>query len=160
MSYIKNTEEVVVTSLVKHGKLVFKDSEGIVHTWDYFGEELELPFKDVKYMAQRHKGFFKNYLVKVPDEVAKQLKLRDYLLDDKIDVDRLDNVFNMKPEKFRELLIGSSDGMQQLVVDTAVDKMKKDELDSLKILRIIKEVTGKDVELIYSTLVDRDLGEE
>lgn len=145
MAY-KNADIIEVKSLVKNSQLVFIDTDNITHIWEEYGDVLELTWRDLKKMATSHKRFFKDCWVRIPDDAAKQLKLKNYLLDSKIDLERIDTLFTMKPEKFEEFLIGSSDGVQDRVVDAAIEKLRKDELDSLKILRIIKNITGKDIE--------------
>lgn len=156
----KNNDTVTVVSLVKNGSLTFIDADSVVHIWEEFGEEIDLTFKDVKKMATRNKRFFSDCWVKIPDDVSKQLKIKNYLLDSKIDISRVDALFKLDPDKFSELLIGSSDGVQMLVVDAAVEKLRNEELDSMRILRIIKKVTGKDVETLAQIINDRESARE
>lgn len=152
----KMDDIVTVTSLVKNGTLVFIDVDGTVHEWEEFGDEIDLMFKDIRKMATRHKRFFKDCYVKVPDAAIEQLKIKDYLLDSSINVDELDALFELKPAQFKEKLIGSSDGIQRLVVDTAIEKLKNNELDSLKIMRIIHQITGQNVEELAKFIEDSE----
>jgi len=137
---------VTVISLIKNGKLSFKDTEGIVQRWAYYGAEVDLTFKDIRLMNAQHHRFFKDCWIKIPDDVAKQLKIKNYLENSKIKPDNIDNAFLLKPDDFYDALLGSTDGVQQLVVDTAIEKLRNEELDSMRILRIIKKITGKDIE--------------
>ena len=137
---------IPVISLVKNGGLTFVDFEGTPQRWEYYGDELDLTYKDLRLMKTRNKRFFEDCWVKIPDDAAKQLRIKDYLAGSKIRPETIDRAFNMKPEDFLDALMGSTDGVQKLVVDTAVEKLRNEELDSMRIMRIIKQITGQDIE--------------
>jgi hypothetical protein len=140
------TDIIPVISLVKNGGLTFIDYEKTEQRWEKYGDEIDLTYKDLRLMKSKYKRFFRDCWVKIPDDAADQLRLEDYLTNSKIRPETIDNAFLMKPDDFYDALIGSTDGIQKLVVDAAVEKLRNKELDSLRIMRIIKQVTKQDVE--------------
>jgi len=140
------TDIIPVISLVKNGGLTFIDYEKTEQRWEKYGDEIDLTYKDLRLMKSKYKRFFRDCWVKIPDDAADQLRLEDYLTNSKIRPETIDNAFLLKPDDFYDALIGSTDGVQKLVVDAAVEKLRSKELDSMRIMRIIKQVTKQDIE--------------
>jgi hypothetical protein len=137
---------ISVVSLVKNGGLTFIDFEGTQQRWEAYGDEVDLTYKDIRLMKTRNKRFFEDCWVKIPDDVATQLRIKDYLAGSKIRPENIDNAFLLKPDDFYDALLGSTDGVQKLVVDTAVEKLRNEDLYDMRIMRIIKKITNQDIE--------------
>lgn len=136
-------EEVVVVSLVKRGKLVFEDHEGIIYEWNEFKDENWMSIKALTHMRNRHKKFFTEPWVRVDDDVAEFLKIK---VDDSIDIDNLESLFNGSNENLEEKLTSASNGIRNIVVDAAIKKIENDELDSRQKIRIIENICKVELE--------------
>ena len=130
-------EEVPVISLVKRGNLIFEDHEGVIYEWQDFKDENWMTIKSLVHMRNRHKMFFSEPWVRVDDEVAEFLKIK---VDDTIDIENIDAFFNLDNDEFEEKLISASNGVRNIVVDTALIKIETGELDSRQKIRIIESV--------------------
>ena len=89
---------ISVISLVKNGGLSFIDFEGTLQRWEGYGDEVDLTYKDLRLMKTKNKRFFEDCWVKIPDDAAKQLRIKDYLAGSKIRPENIDNAFLLKPD--------------------------------------------------------------
>lgn len=136
-------EEVVVISLVKRGKLIFVDHEGIVYEWNEFKDENWMSIKALTHMRNRHKKFFSEPWVRVDDDVAEFLKIK---VDDSIDIENIDTFFNLNNEEFEERLLKASNGIRNIVIDAALTRIETGELDSRQKIRIIESICKVELE--------------
>ena len=130
-------EEALVISLVKRGKLVFEDHEGIIYEWEEFKDENWMTIKALTHMRNRHKKFFTEPWVRVDDDVAEFLKIK---VDDSVDIDNLDIFFNLNNEEFEDRLVATSNGIRNIIVDYAINKIETGELDSRQKIRILENI--------------------
>lgn len=140
---IKDSDVFMVRSLVE-GELVALDPHGDVIIWSEYGDEQELSLKELKHIKRKSKKFFDKCWLRVPEECEKPLRIQGYL-DSEIDLDRIDNFFNMDVEKFQKLFSQASDGIRRIVVDKAVGKIRDGKLDSRRIINVIQHETKLDL---------------
>lgn len=136
-------EEVPVISLVKRGKLIFVDHEGIEYEWSNFKDENYLTIKSLMHMRNRYKKFFLEPLVRVDDDVAHFLKIK---IDDSIDLENIDQLFTLNNEDFEQKLLTASNGIRNIVIDAAINKIDNGELDSRQKVRIIEQICNVELE--------------
>lgn len=142
----KDSDYGTVQSLVE-GDLIALDSNGYEIIWNGYGDEQELTLKDVKHIKRKSKRFFDECWIRIPEEWEKVLRIEGYL-DSDIDLDRIDNFFNMEPEKFNTMFTKASNGVRRIVIDKAVEKIYKSELDSRRIINIIQKESKVDLNFL------------
>lgn len=140
------TDDVLVKSLI-NGRLGYEnDRTGYAEMWNEFGEELYMPYSELLHIKGKHRRFFEDNWIIREWEVLDSLGVTKYY-SNIIDVDSLEDVFKDK-DNFKETFKSLPKGLRQTVIDKASEMKISGELDSMKIIKDIKDISGFDLGLI------------
>lgn len=142
------TDLVCVTSL-KNNPLIYvsKTQPGYEVTWENYGVEQWMEFRELVAMRGSQSSFFKKNWIICDIEILKELKV-DSHYKEMIDLDDIDSLFDKSASEFETIVKASSDGVRQLIFDRAAGKYVENSLDSLAIVKVLKEKFNFDLELL------------
>lgn len=129
------------------GKLVYRSKKtGERYIWEGFGDEQDMELAELKNAKSASRSFFENnwFMFDGPEVIA-YLGVERYYKH-ALPLDKFDDLFEMKPDALKEKVAQLSSGQRASVAYRARQKIKDEEIDSLKVITALEECLG--IELI------------
>lgn len=142
-------DELIRVVSLKTNPLIYvsKSQLGYQIEWDEYGSEQWIEYKELINMKNSQRAFFsKNWIICDP-EILESLKVDSYYKD-MIDLEDIDGLFKKTVGDLEQIISISNKGIRELIFDKALQLYKNGELDSVKIITMLKEKFDYDLELV------------
>ena len=129
------------------GKLVYRSRKtGERCVWETFGDEQDIELQELKNAKSASRLFFENNWFMIDDpEVIEYLGVERYYRN-ALSIDDFGDIFEMKPDVIKEKVANLSAGQKNSLAYRARQKIKSEEIDSLKVIDALEKSLG--IELI------------
>ncbi len=137
---------------VRQNDLIYKATNGIIYTWNGFGDIRELPYQEVLSMKSRRSSFLYEPWLIIEDEDL--LKTKEFAGEfDKMyqvysDFEDPRTFFNRKPSEIRKVLEDAPNGLKDLIMYNAGDYITNGTLDSIGVINAIDDVLGTQLKML------------
>lgn len=123
---------------IVYGGLTFKSKKtGAVIVWENYGIVEDVEYQDLQGMKASGSRFLKEpWIIPEDEEVIDALKLRE-IYDEIVDLEDLEGFFKQSFAQIQESIGKIPDGMKELLKSKAVEMIKKEELNDLRIVKLI-----------------------
>lgn len=130
-----------------NGKLVYRSRKtGERFVWESFGDEQDIELQELKNAKSASRLFFENNWFMIEDpEVIEYLGVERYYRN-ALSIDDFDEIFEMKPDVIKDKVGKLSPGQKNSLAYRARQKIKSEEIDSLKVIDALEKSLG--IELI------------
>lgn len=142
----RDLNEMIPVKNITNSSLVYisKNNHGLRIDWTEFGEEVYIEYKELINMRGSQRRFFEQPWIVCDWEVLEDLRVDQYYKD-LIDLDNLDDIFDLDPEALGTRLEKLPRGVRQLVADRANELVRNKELDAMNKIRKIEQVLKIDL---------------
>lgn len=137
---------------VRQNDLIYKASNGMIYTWNGFGDIRELPYQEVLSMKSRRSAFLYEPWLIIEDEDL--LKTKEFIGEFESmyqiysDFEDPQTFFNRKPSEIRKMLDGAPRGLKDLIIYNAGDLISNGALDSIGVINAIDDVLGTQLKML------------
>lgn len=125
------------------GTLVYK-SDRTHKLWKFteFGQMDTMEYRELVTIRNRYPRYFtEGWLIVLDSVVQDEFKLTD-VYQNIITPDNIEDIFTKSIEELSSFIDNLPEGMKNTFVNKAMDKFKKGELDSIKVIKLIEEKFG------------------
>jgi len=137
----RNEEICVISSCPTALGFTSSVNPGVRARWGGVGDEQWLEFQYLAEMASRHRKFFEENWIVVPDEVLVALRMDRYY-QNALSFDEYERIFEMDIDEMEKKLRAISEGQKKTLVMRAIQMIEDGEMDSLHRVSVLEEVFG------------------
>lgn len=113
------------------------------YTWSDYGDTAYVEYQDLQALQSRKSGFLtKPRFIIEDEELVEQWGAMLKPIYSKIDDKSIESMFNLSPDKFRAKLSTIPNGIKDSIKTKAAQMIAAEELNDIRIMRIIDEVLG------------------
>lgn len=148
-------DPILVISLVPHSLNLYTDGhgQGTPYLFSEMGEEMEIPFGDLRNIVRSNKEMAANGRYYIADERAvKKLRIQ-HLYKNILTPEAMTTILNQGPDKVIELYKMANEAQQKIIIDMIMEKRyQKEKLDA-NLVQELSALIGED--LMQKVLVDK-----
>ena len=141
-------QELVEVQSCTYGSLYYRAPDGNEVRWSTFGDVAWMTVGDLMIMRNSQRDFFADQLICFcgdnAREVMEYLQVDQYYNEIK-DTDSFDDIFEADPDEVPALIEKLSDGAKETLARRAYSKVQNNELDSVKMIKVLEEALGYDL---------------
>lgn len=144
-------DERIACRSVTAGELILIGNKSkLQYIWSDYGDVTYVEYQDLLALHSLRSSFLTKPLFIIEDEelVAEWNALLGKLYDTIRDQD-LDKLFGLKPDRFKVALAKLPKGMKESIKTKAVNMIKAEELNDIRIVRAIDEVLGTEIKEMF-----------
>lgn len=113
------------------------------YTWADYGDTAYVEYQDLQALQSRKSGFLTKPRFVIEDEyLVEQWGAMLKPIYNKIDDKNIESIFSLSPDKFRAKLSKIPNGIKDSVKTKAAQMIASEELNDIRIMRILDEVLG------------------
>lgn len=123
---------------------------GLSYEWLGYGDTCEVMYSDLMALKSAKSPFvFAPWFIIEDEELVSQWKKElEPIYAPFAGFESLDEVFNLEPDKFKELLKNSPRGFKNAVVALACEKINDGTLDSVSVIKALDETLGTSLQIL------------
>lgn len=142
-------DELIQVISIRPNPLIYvsKTQVGYELEWNEYGSENWMEYRELLNMKNSQIAFFKKNWIICDHNVLESLKV-DKFYSNMIDLDNIETLFSKPLLELKNAIASSTDGVKQLVFDTALEMYKEERLDSIKIKNMLKDDFQFDIDLV------------
>ena len=141
-------QELVEVQSCTYGTLYYRAPDGNEVRWKTFGDVAWMTVGDLMIMRNSQRDFFEEQLICLCGdnamEVLEYLQVDKYYKDIK-DTTSFDIIFEADPAEVPAMIEKLSDGAKETLARRAYAKVQNNELDSVKMVKVLEEALGYDL---------------